>query len=284
MIDETVAEIEEMQTHSSSVVAVKAAHALRELLEREYPTVEEYVRDLERNANALKRANPSHASLHTTQNDVVRRVTEADPADVGAAKDLTDQTIESVVERVETAKRRAAENARDLFDDGTTLLTHDYSTTLLEAIELAARDGAHLDVYVTEARPRYLGRKTVRTLAGVDRVESTLVVDGAVGHVLDDCDLAAFGMTCIVEDTYYNRIGTFPAAATASELAVPVHVVGSSSKIIEQGGFAFENEFRSPTEVMREPAEGFAVENPAYDATPTHLLDTVVTDEGTRKY
>jgi translation initiation factor eIF-2B subunit delta len=31
---------------------------------------------------------------------------------------------------------------------------------------------------------------------------------------------------------------------------------------------------------MREPADGFVVENPAYDATPTRLVDTVVTDEG----
>ncbi|WP_255195560.1 translation initiation factor eIF-2B [Halorarius litoreus] len=281
MINETVAEIEEMQTHSSSVVAVKAAGALRELLDREYPTVEEYVRDLERNSNALKRANPSHASLHTTQNDIVAAVDGADLDDVEAAKQRTAETIDEVVEAVETGKRKAAENAADLLTDGTTLLTHDYSSTLLEAIELAARDGAHLDVYVTEARPRYLGRKAVRTLAGIDRVEPTLLVDAAVGHVLDDCDLVAFGMTCIVDDTYYNRIGTFPIAATANDLAVPVHVVGSSSKIIERGGFAFENEFRSPSEVMREPAEGFDVVNPAYDATPIHLVDNVVTDEGT---
>ena len=46
MIDETVAEIQEMQTHSSSVVAVKAARALRELLDREYVSIEEFERDL----------------------------------------------------------------------------------------------------------------------------------------------------------------------------------------------------------------------------------------------
>lgn len=283
MIDETVAEIEEMQTHSSSVVAVKAAEALRALLDREYPTVEEYVRDLERNSRALKRANPSHASLHTTQNEIVTTVEDADVADVAEAKRLTETTIAAVVETVEQGKQKAAENAAEVLTDGTTLLTHDYSTTLLEAIELAARDGAHLEVYVTEARPRYLGRKAVRTLAGIDRVDPTLVVDAAAGHVLDECDIAAFGMTCIVEDTYYNRIGTYPIAATANDLAVPVHVVGSSSKVIEQGGFQFQNEFRSSTEVMREPAEGFDIVNPAYDATPLHLVDTLVTDEGREK-
>lgn len=284
MIDETVAEIEEMQTHSSSVVAVKAAEALRELLERDFPTVEEYVRDLERNANALRRANPSHVSLHTTQNTIVSTVDEADAESVEEAKELTSQVIDDVVEQVETGKHRAAEQAAERLSDGMTVLTHDYSSTMLEALEIAAQDGAHLDVYVTEARPRYLGRKTVRTLAGIDRIEPHLVVDSAAGHFLDKCDLAAFGMTCIVEDSYYNRIGTFPIASTAAELAVPVTVVGSSSKIIERGGFAFENEFRPPSEVMREPAEGFAVENPAYDATPMHLVDTVITDEGTQTF
>lgn len=280
MIDETVAEIEEMQTHSSSVVALKAAEALRELFDREYPAVEEYVRDLERNSDALRRANPSHATLHTSQREIVEAVANADVADVAAAKRHTESVIDGLVSEIRTGKRRAAETAADRLEDGMTVLTHDYSSTLLEAIELAARDGTHLDVYVTEARPRYLGRKAVRTLAGIDRVEPRLLVDSAAGHVLPECDLAVFGMTCIVDATYYNRIGTFPIAATAAELAVPVHVVGSSSKIIESGGFAFENEMRSPTEVMREPAEGFDVENPAYDATPLHLVDAIVTENG----
>ncbi len=283
MIDETVREIEEMQTHSSSLVAVKAAEALRELFEDEYPTVEEYVRDLDRNSRALRRANPSHASLHTTQREIVAAVEDADPDDVATAQELTAAAIEDVVQRVQTAKHEAAENAVDLFHDGMTLLTHDYSTTVLEAIELAAREGTHLEVYVTEARPRYLGRKTARVLSGVDRVETHLLVDSAAGIYLDDCDRVVVGMDCVVGDTLYNRVGTFPIAATAAELAVPVTVVGSSSKLID-GGFEFENEVRPASEVMREPAEGFAVENPAYDATPTHLLDAVVTDEGTRSY
>jgi len=284
MIDETVEEIREMQTHSSSVVAVKAAEALRELLDRDYPTTEEYLVDLDRNASALRRANPSHASLHTTQREIVDEVESADPASVSEAKELTEAAIDRVIETVERAKREAAANAAERLDDGMTILTHDYSSTVLEAIERAAADGTHLTVHVTEARPRYLGRKAVRALAAIDRVEPTLLVDSAAGTVLDRCDAAVFGMTCIVEDTYHNRVGTFPIAATAAELAVPVEVVGSSSKIIDRGGFQFENEFRPASEVMREPAEGFAIENPAYDATPVHLLDRVITDEGVRTY
>jgi translation initiation factor eIF-2B subunit delta len=277
MIDETVEEIREMQTHSSSVVAVKAARALGTLTERDVATVEEYLRDLERNSSALRRANPSHASLHTTQRDVVRSVTDADPEDIETAKRLTEEAVDRVVDRVETAKHLAAENTAERLDDGETLLTHDYSSTVLEAVELAARDGKRLTIYVTEARPRYLGRKTVRTLAEIDRVEAHLLVDSASGYLLGECDRVVVGMDCIVGDTLYNRVGTFPIAATAAQVEVPVTVIGSGAKVIEDG-FVFENEFRSPSEVMLEPAEGFAIENPAYDATPMRLVDEVVTD------
>ncbi|WP_276272086.1 translation initiation factor eIF-2B [Haloarcula litorea] len=283
MIDETVEEIEEMQTSSSSVVAVKAAEALRSLTDREFPTVEEYVRTLERNSRALTRANPSHASLHTTQREIVTAVTEADPTDVTTAKRLTVEAVDTVVEEVEAAKDRAAARAADLIADDDTLLTHDFSTTVATAIDDAVAAGSSFEVYVTESRPRFLGRKTARRLSERDEVDVTLIVDSAAGHYLSECDRVLVGMDCIVEDTLYNRVGTYPIAATAADHGVPVTVVGSAAKFVD-GAFAFENEFRSPAEVMREPAEGFAVANPAYDATPTRLLDSVVTDEGVEEY
>ncbi|WP_137290025.1 translation initiation factor eIF-2B [Natronorubrum halophilum] len=279
MIDETVEEIQEMQTHSSSVVAVHATQALEELVDREFATVEEYTRSLERNGSVLRRANPSHASLQNAVREVVDDVTDADHDSVEAAKRHTREKIDEVVSRVEAGKRLAAENAAEFLADGATLLTHDYSSTVLEALERAVADGKSFEVYVTEARPRYIGRKTARALADIEGIETTLITDSANGVYLEECDRVVVGMDCIVEDTLYNRVGTFPIAATAAQLDVPVTVLGSASKIITEG-FVFENEFRPGSEVMPEPAEGFAVENPNYDATPVSILESVVTDDG----
>lgn len=284
MIDETAEEIREMRSHSSSVVAVKAARALRDLLDQEYPSVEEYLRTLERNSNALRRANPSHASLVTTQRDIVQSVEAADPETVAEAQERTREAIDHVVDEVERGKHEAARNVAEELEDGTTLLTHDYSSTVLEALELAAQEGKHLDVYCTEARPRHLGRKTARHLGEIDRIDPTLIVDSAAGHYLtEDVDKVLVGMDCIVDGTLYNRVGTYPLATAAADAGVPVTVTGSSAKIVEKGGFRFENDFRPSSEVIREPPEGFDVGNPAYDATPTTLLDRVVTDEGVRE-
>ena len=62
-----------------------------------------------------------------------------------------------------------------------TILTHDYSSTVLEAIERETSTKTSLKVYVTEVRPRYLGRKAARRLAGLTQVEPHLLVDSAAG-------------------------------------------------------------------------------------------------------
>ena len=283
MIDQTVEEIRAMQTHSSSVVAVKAARALEELLDREFATVEEYERALDRNSSALRRAAPSHASLWTTQREIIEAVTQESFDSVEAAKDRTAEAIEAVIEKVERGKTRAAETAAASLDDGETILTHDYSSTVIQGLELAADEGKEFTVYVTEARPRYLGRKAARHLATVDGVTTRLIVDSASGYYLDECDRVMVGMDCIVGDLFYNRVGTYTLAATAADVSVPVQAVGSSAKLVS-GGFRFENDFRDASEVMREPADGFEIRNPAYDATPTRLLDAVITDEGVSDY
>jgi translation initiation factor eIF-2B subunit delta len=277
MIDETVAEIRAMRTHSTSAVAVKATRSLADLLDREYRTVDEFERDLEHNAGVLRRSNPSHAALHNAMREVERSIV-GEATSVEDAKQRLEETIDRVVDDIETAKGEAAANAAERIEDGDTLLVHDYSTTVLESIENAARAGAHLTVYVTEARPRTLGRKTARVLAGMARVDTRMVVDSAMGYALRDCDRVLLGITCMTGGTYYNRIGTFPLVVTARELGVPVTAVGSGAKQIEE--FRFENEFRDAVEVMREPVEDVTIENPSYDATPIGMIDTVITDDG----
>ena len=54
--------------------------------------------------------------------------------------------------------------------------------------------------------------------------------DGRIhGHVVGECDRVVVGMDCIVDDTLYNRVGTFPIAATAAQVEVPVTVIGAGS-------------------------------------------------------
>ena len=278
MIDETVRQIEEMESQSASVVAVQAARALRELAERDPPTVEEFVRLVDQNSSALRRANPSHAPLHTTQKRIVEAVTDADADTVEEAKETLLDAIDSVVTEVESSKQLAAERAAELVDDGDVLLTHENSSTVMATLEAALDAGTEFDLYATESRPNFLGRRTARQLRDRDGVDVTLIVDSAAGYYLSECDRVFVGMNCLIDERVYNRVGTYAISATANDQEVPVTVVASSAKFIGSG-FAFQNNFAPASEVTLEPADGFEVANPRYDVTPTRLLDTVVTEE-----
>ncbi len=283
MIDETVRQIEEMETQSSSIVTVKAATALRELLDRDYHTVEDFHRELERNSRILRGANRSHASLYTTQQRIVSDVTDAETDTIEEAKERLDDAIESVVTEIESSKDEAAARAAELIDDGDVVLTHGNSSTVMATLEHALDSGTEFELYITEARPHFLGRTTARELANRDGIDVTLIVDGAAGHYMADCDRVLFGMNCLIDDTVYNRLGTYPIAATAADVEVPVTVVASSSKFIGSG-FQFTNTHRSISEVMLEPSEGFEIGNPMYDATPTRLLNQVVTEDDVMEF
>ncbi|ESS12889.1 MAG: translation initiation factor 2B subunit II family (IF-2BII) [uncultured archaeon A07HR60] len=278
MIDETVAEIQAMETHSSSVVVVKAAEALGELLDRDYDSLESFERDVEHNAGALRRSNPSHASMHGALREVEQRVI-GEASTVAEARKLLNTTIQETISEVRSGKREAAARAAGILDDGETFVTHDYSSTVLEAVRQAAATGAELTAHVTEARPRYLGRKAARRFVNIEGVTPHLFVDSAMAHALADADRVLLGMTCVTDDTYYNRVGTYPLIATAAQQNVPVTVVGSSAKVV--GGFRFQNEYRKAVEVSREPIEDVAIENPAYDEAPMELIEQVITDQGT---
>lgn len=282
MIDETVAQIEDMHTHSSSEVAVKALEALRSVTDGEHATVEEYLRSLTRNGRALRHADPSHASLFTSTKAVEAAVADHEPDTIEAARAATTDAIEDEIARVTQAKERAAEAARDVIEPGGTYLTIDYSTTLLEAIErseLPADDPA--TVYTMEARPRLLGRKLARNLGDTEGVDARLIVDSAASHVVAACDAVIVGMTCIVEDTLYNRVGTYPLALQADREDVPMYAIGADAKIVDDA-FVFSSDERPEIEVSLEPLEGVTIENHAYDATPVDLLAGVITDEGVR--
>ena len=283
LINETVRQVEEMQTQSASIVAVKAAEALIELSDREYHTVEEFMYSLITNSRALQQANISHAMLYTTQQRLIAEVNESDPETVDEAKERLESVIQDIVTRIESSKEQAAENAATLIDDGDVVLIHENSSTVMATLDCALTSGKRFDLFVAESRPRFLGRKTARQLATRDGVDVTLIVDSAVGYYVSECDRVLTGMSSIINETLYNRIGTYPLVATAACEEVPVTVVGSASKFIGSG-FEFQTKFGPASEVTLEPAAGFDVANPAYDATPTRLLDTVVTEDGIMEF
>lgn len=278
MIDETARDIRNMRTHSSSVVAAKAAEALGSLADREYQSIGDLKHTIEQNSRILRQANPSHAWLQSSQRSIVETVENLDARSVNEVAEELSHAVSKTITNIETATDQAGQNGLSLINNGDVLLTHDFSTTVLALAKQCATEGMEINIYVTEARPRYMGRRMARELSALSGTSVTLIVDSAAGHVMPRCDRVIVGMDCIVKDVLYNRIGTYPIATTAQRESVPVTVLGAAAKVIDHE-FAFNNTPRDAVEVMREPTTAFEIENHPYDATPLSLIDTVVTEE-----
>ena len=283
MIDDTVRDIRNMRTHSSSDIAIQAALALGSLTEREFQSADELRQSVEQNSRILRQANPSHAWLQSSQRALVETVSQEETSSVTALSHTLEQAVGETIDNIETATDKAGLNGLDLIETGDVVLTHDFSTTVLALAEACNDEGIALDFIVTEARPRFMGRRMARKLSTLSNIDVTLIVDSAAGYILPRCDRVVVGMDCIVDTTLYNRVGTYPIATTAARESVPVTVLGANAKIVDHG-FMFNNNPREAVEVMREPTTAFEIENPPYDATPMDLIESVVTETGITKW
>lgn len=279
MIDATAEDIREMRTHSSSVIARKAAEALYSVTELDVITAEEFIQAVERNSRILRQANPSHAWLQSSQRSIVNELKDSSPETPEEARRALTDIVTETVESITSATDEAGAHAAELLNTNDTILTHDYSSTVLAALRKRAEQGDSFSVIVTEARPRLIGRRMARALGTIEGIDVTLIVDNAAGLFLKECDRVIVGMDCIVNDVLYNRVGTFPITSLAAVHGVGVTVTGAAAKIVDDA-FVFENEHRDPVEVMLEPSPEFSIANPPYDATPIDLIDTIATDEG----
>jgi methylthioribose-1-phosphate isomerase len=188
--------------------------------------------------------------------------------------------------------RRMAEHAVTLLQPGTRALTHcntgalatgGYGTAL-GVLRLGHERHLVDHVWVTETRPLNQGSRL--TAWELDRlgISFAVIADSAVASVLEAgrVDIAFTGADRIAAngDTA-NKIGTYGLAVLARHHGVPFVVVAPTSTIDAeaQSGEAIPIEERSGTEV----SDRFPAFNPAFDITPTELIDAIVTEEGVRR-
>jgi methylthioribose-1-phosphate isomerase len=234
--------------------------------------------------------------------DRMRRVLDQHDGSDGArlAELLTSEAKAIYEEDLELSRRMGRHGATLLPDQATVITicnTGGLATaglgTALAVVYAAHEAGKRVHVIALETRPLLQGaRLTTWELmrAGID---VTLIADSAAASALRArrIDLAISGADRIVRngDTA-NKIGTYPLAVLAREHGVPFAVVAPTTTLdmatdsgegipIEERG---DDEVTEPRGVRIAPA-GVEVWNPAFDMTPSRLIDAIVTEQGVHR-
>jgi methylthioribose-1-phosphate isomerase len=194
--------------------------------------------------------------------------------------------------------RAMGRHGAGLVPDGKTVLTHCNAGALATAgygtalgvIRAAVEAGKKIDVFADETRPFLQGARLTAWELQQDGIETTIITDNMAGHFLRSgrigCVVVGADRIAANGDVA-NKVGTYAVAVLARENSVPFYVAApvSTLDLTLASGDEIPIEQRSSkevTEVFGVPVapEGIAVQNPAFDVTPSRYVTAIITERG----
>ncbi|KXS15152.1 nagb/rpia/CoA transferase-like protein [Gonapodya prolifera JEL478] len=154
------------------------------------------------------------------------------------------------------------------------LLVHSYSRVVMGLLRHCAKSNVRFRVFVTESRPTDKGRKVVEELKEYN-ILAQLILDSAVGYIIDKVDLVLTGAEGVVENGgVVNSIGTLQGRiAVVAKAAMKPYYAAIFVRISPIGQYDLPHP--SPKSETDEEWR-----HPLVDYTPPIYISGLVTDLG----
>jgi ribose 1,5-bisphosphate isomerase len=276
------------QMRGGTVVTHAALTALRSTsLSSTVTSPKEFVSYVEENSKYLRKIRAASIPLTNGLRYVVSEVQQAAShgADVEELKKVVSDSAIGFDRKLEESIRQIAEIGARRLKSGDVIVTHSYSSSVLAILKKAHQQGKHLKVFVTETRPELEGQDVARELAA-EGIDTTLIIDSAVSHFIEDSDKVMVGAEAVAANgAIVNKIGTAMIAAVAQRARVRVFVAASTYKFSPETMFGelIEIEERPSSYVLDDielKQPNLKVRNPAFDVTSPQDIDLIITERG----
>ncbi|XP_054718649.1 translation initiation factor eIF-2B subunit alpha-like [Uloborus diversus] len=200
-----------------------------------------------------------------------------DHSDFKECKQVLSQRGTVFLERVSAARLKISKLGQTFIVDGMNILVHSHSRVVYQTLIEAYNAKKRFHVYVTESAPDFSGKSMLEKLdkAGIS---CTLIIDAAVGYVLEKVDLVFLGAEGVVESGgIINKIGTYGIAICAKEMHKPVYVLAESFKFSRLFPL---NQRDLPNELKHLSSKVNSKEHPLIDYTPPSYITLLFSDLG----
>ena len=128
------------------------------------------------------------------------------------------------------ARDRIAAQAADFIPNNSTVLTHGWSR-VVAGILLEAAKTKNFDLIILEGRPDAAGAKAAQFYSQDGKIPVRIVLDSAMGFVMENVDLVLTGAEAVVENGgIVNKVGTYALACCAQASRKPFYVAAESYK------------------------------------------------------
>uniref|UniRef100_A0AAQ5XG99 Translation initiation factor eIF2B subunit alpha n=1 Tax=Amphiprion ocellaris TaxID=80972 RepID=A0AAQ5XG99_AMPOC len=198
-------------------------------------------------------------------------LTSLEHQDLSRCKKVMEERGELFLEKISMSRAKVAKLCHTFIKDGAKILTHSYSRVVLRVLEKAAGE-----------KKRFSVRQMAEALRKLN-VPVTVVLDAAVGYVLEKVDLVIVGAEGVVESGgIINKIGTYQLALCSKAHNKPFYVVAESFKFVRLYPLNQQDvpdKFKYKADTLK-TVENFSEEHPVIDYTPPSLITLLFTDLG----
>ncbi|XP_075967098.1 translation initiation factor eIF2B subunit alpha isoform X1 [Anarhichas minor] len=224
----------QMRTDPDMASAVAAIRTLLEFLKRDKGETIQGLRESLKSATDCLTGVDSSVAVSSGGELFLRFIslTSLEHEDLSRCKKVMEERGELFQEKISMSRNKVAKLCHTFIKDGAKILTHSYSRVVLRVLEKAAAEKKRFSVYVTESQPDSAGREMADALRKLN-VPVTVVLDAAVGYVLEKVDLVIVGAEGVVESGgIINKIGTYQTAVCSKVHNKPFYVVAESFKFV----------------------------------------------------
>jgi len=152
----------------------------------------------------------------------------------------------------------------------------------------AHKKGKKFQVFNTETRPLYQGRKTAKELSKAG-IKVTMFTDSALATAMEkeskkDREFVTkvfIGADALLKQGIINKIGSRTISEFAKMNKIPVYVVADSWKFTEK---KVPIEQRKLNEVWDKAPRNIKIKNPAFEFVPEKYITKIISEFGVMKY
>jgi ribose 1,5-bisphosphate isomerase len=283
-ITSLIDEIRNDRVHGASQLARQAAQVLKTTAEHsQAESADKFLLELGEAGQGLMAARPAMAPIYNIVRRLLRAVSAKSAADVPAIRQLAIIEADEAISDSLQAVAQIAEHGSRLITNNDRIITHSYSSTVMETLKAAHAKHRNIEVITTRSGPGRTGERLAHEL-GQHGVPVTFIDDTAIGLYTETANKVMVGADRICADgRLINGIGTYPLALVAARASVPFYVLCETLKLDSRlRGNEVDLEEKETSEVI-EPERllpEVTVRNPYFDMTPPELITGIVTENG----
>ncbi len=195
---------------------------------------------------------------------------------------------EEILRHFELSQKKINENVFKLIKNGEKIFTHCHSTNVVNSLIYSKKKGRNFQIYNTETRPLFQGRKTSKELRDA-KIKVTIFVDSAAAFAIEKennndkiyVNKVFLGADALLKEGIINKIGSGMFAELSKKNKIPVYIIADSWKFTKE---RLKLEQRDINEVWDNAPKNVKIKNPAFEFVHKKYISGIITELGTMKY